>query len=579
MLRKVKLLTAGVAAATVVVPSALAKPQALLPGVTYQKQVQFTINGPVVVHVLTVPRPGGLYSLQPVLSNETIPGSERLTDIEKRYSAAATVAGISGDRFSSDGKPLGILMRNGALDHKPIAARSSIGFDAGGALHVDRVTLLGTVQGSGQRRRFSLVNEPAPANGFSIFTPAWGPATPATPGSVEFVVEPFPPAAPNQELRGPVVRVTSGGSTPIPSDGVVIVARGTAAQLFQVEAPVGRTVAVRLILQPSWAGVVAAIGGGPLLVRNGKSVFRPAEEFTDDYLQLRQPRAAIGQLADGRTVLVAVDGGIRGYSAGMTNFDLSRTMQRLGAVTAAALGAGPRAGLAFDGKLLSRPPASETALSDALLLAYSGVYAPAPSEPVLSPNGDNVGELESLAYKVVRPSTVTAQLLGPGGASVPIFSGRQQPGTYPFTWNGTTPEGARYPEGKWRFLVTATDDLGLPSTIQRDFSLNLTLGFGKADGGTLVVPRQRPRVVAFFTLAHPATVTSRIETRSGVVLRTLDRKSYEPGSVQVAWDGVTKTGAVVYSGRYVARVIATNELGSVELTAPFTVRRSSAGRR
>jgi hypothetical protein len=263
----------------------------------------------------------------------------------------------------------------------------------------------------------------------------------------------------------------------------------------------------------------------------------------------------------------------------MTNFDLSRTMVTLGAVTAAALGAGPQASLAFDGQLLNRPPGKEVPQSDALLLAYAGVYAAPPSEPVLSPNGDNIGEIESLAYKVVRPSTVTAQLLGPAGAAVPIFTGPQQPGTYPFTWNGTTSEGAGFPEGKWRFVVNATDDLGRASTSARDFSLNLTLGFPKTDGGPLTVPRARPRVVAFFSLMHPATITSQIETRSGVVLRTIERKSYEPGSVQVAWDGVTTTGAVAYSGLYVARVIATNELGTVDLSTPFTVRRASGGRR
>jgi hypothetical protein len=262
----------------------------------------------------------------------------------------------------------------------------------------------------------------------------------------------------------------------------------------------------------------------------------------------------------------------------MTNFELATTMVRLGAVTAAALGAGPQAALAFDGKLLSRPPGPERPLADALLLAYAGVYAPPPTEPVLSPNGDNVGEIETLAYKVVRPSTVTAQLLGPGRSTVPIFSGQQQPGTFPFTWNGTTPDGARYPEGKWRFVVSATDDLGRASTVERDFSLNLTLGYPKADGGTLVVPRGQPRIVALFTLTHAATVTSQIETRSGVVLRRLGTRPYQPGSVQVAWDGVTTSGAVVYSGRYVARVIAKNELGTVDLSAPFVVRRVAAKR-
>src|SRR6266498_3186895 len=78
-------------------------------------------RGPVVANVLTVPRPGGLWQLKAVLSNEAIQGSERLTAIEKRYSATATVAGVNGDLFSrASGAPSGILMRNGALDQPPL---------------------------------------------------------------------------------------------------------------------------------------------------------------------------------------------------------------------------------------------------------------------------------------------------------------------------------------------------------------------------------------------------------------------------------------------------------------------------
>ena len=91
-----------------------------------------------------------------------------------------------------------------------------------------------------------------------------------------------------------------------------------------------------------------------MLVRSGKPVFRPAEAFSTDVLVLTQPRAAVGQLADGRVVLVAVDGGWPGYSTGLTNFELAQTLARLGAVTAAALGAGAQAGLAFEGKLLEQ---------------------------------------------------------------------------------------------------------------------------------------------------------------------------------------------------------------------------------
>src|SRR5919109_2908394 len=56
----------------------------LMPGVTYQRQVEFTPHGPVAMDVVTAPRPdGSLYTLQPVLSNNAIVATERLTDIEK----------------------------------------------------------------------------------------------------------------------------------------------------------------------------------------------------------------------------------------------------------------------------------------------------------------------------------------------------------------------------------------------------------------------------------------------------------------------------------------------------------------
>jgi hypothetical protein len=573
--RRPALILASLLVTAAAASGAGAKPVLLMPGVTYEKQVQFTLHGPVVVHVLTAPRPGGLWSVQPALSNETIPGTERLTAIERRLSPGATTAGVSADIFAADGRPSGVLMRGGGLEHKPYPSRSSIGFDATGLLHVDRVALLGTVRGTGQGRNLTLINEPAAPNGISLFTPAWGSATPLSPGSLELVLPSFPSATPNVELSATVSQVVGGGGTPIPPGGAVIVARGTAAQKLQAEAPVGQSVVVRLVLSPQWSGMVGAVGGGPVLVRNRKTVFRPAEAFSTDVLALTQPRAAVGQLADGRIVLVSVDGGLPGYSTGLTNYELAQTLVRLGAVTASALGSGAQAGLAFEGKLLSNPSArsGEQPIADALLVSYAGVYAPLPTEPVLSPNGDGVAESEQLSYKIVRPSTVTAQLLGPDGVARQSFTGQLAPAAYPLTFAGKRADGTPELEGTWRWLIGATDDLGRASSTERDFSLDLTLGFPKTIAPALAVPRRSPRVVAAFTLTRAAAVTPRIETTSGVVLRVLAQKRYEPGTVQVAWDGVTKSGATVYSGRYVVHISAKSVLGTSGLTATFTVRR------
>ena len=51
-----------------------AQPTTLMPGVTFEKTVEFTPDGAVVVDVITAPRPGGLYQLTPVLARGTVAG-------------------------------------------------------------------------------------------------------------------------------------------------------------------------------------------------------------------------------------------------------------------------------------------------------------------------------------------------------------------------------------------------------------------------------------------------------------------------------------------------------------------------
>jgi hypothetical protein len=552
---------------------ASAAPQELIDGLTYERKVEFTTSGPVVANVLTVPRPGGFWQIHPVLSNETIPGTETLTAIERRLSSTATVAGVNGDLFGVSGAPTGILMRSGGLDRAPVSGRSSIGIDSTGALKIGRVAMLATWQGSGPRRALGEINAAPKPNGVSLYTPAWGAATPAAAGTVQVALSPFPIPAPNVELAAPVVAASATGTTPIPPGGAVLVARGTAGARLQAEASVGGTVKIRLILKPAWGGVVDALGGGPVLVRNGKPIFRAREQFTPDQLLPRTSRTAVGRLRDGRFLFVTIDGSQPGYSVGATNFELALEMVKLGAFTAVALDGGRSAEMAFEGKLLSRRADPERPIADALVVTYTGVYVQEPLEPVLSPNGDGIADRQRLAYKIVRPSTVSASLLGPDGVARETFRGPLQPGTYPFEWSGLKADGTPELEGRWRWLVSATDDAGRTSSDERDFDVNRTLGSPEPIGPALSVPRATPRAVATFQLARAATVTSRIKTTSGVVLRSLPKQRASAGDVEVSWDGLTDSGAAVYSGRYVAEVTATNELGKVTLDATFAVLR------
>ena len=113
-------------ATLVAAPAAAARSQALAPGIGYEKQVAFTRHGPVVLHVLTAPKPGGLYSLEPVLSNGLIAGRERITQMQARLSPFATAAGINGDFATADGVPNGTFLQDGVYKAAPNAGRSSI---------------------------------------------------------------------------------------------------------------------------------------------------------------------------------------------------------------------------------------------------------------------------------------------------------------------------------------------------------------------------------------------------------------------------------------------------------------------
>jgi len=572
LLRRVLIavLLAGVFAAP-----ANASSQTLIPGLSYSRQLLFTPHGPVVVHVLVAPRPGGLWDLRPVLSDSAISGKQRLTGIERAASPSATVAGINADFFNAaDGRPDGIVMQNRVLHSVPNSARSSIGIEPNGTLDIRHAAWNAFWQGRGQRRPLTGLNEPANRGGITLYTPVWGPATPPAAGATEAVIYPFPAVTPGSDVSGNVVQFTQGGNTPIPAGGAVLSATGGSAQKLDAEAPPGARVVVRYVLSSGWADDIDALGGGPLLVRNGKAVFRAFEDFSATVLAPRLARSAVGQRRDGSIVLVAVDGGQVGYSVGLTNYELAQQLVRLGCVTGSGLEPGNSTTMAFDGQLLNRPsdPSGERAISEALLVSYAGVYAPPPSEPVLSPNGDGVGDREQLSYKIVRPSTVTAKIVGADGVARFTQSGPQAPGTYKFSSTGTKTDGTVDTEGRWHWLVTAVDDLGRQSSSDQPFWVNNTLGNLRVPR-TVRVRAGRRLTLGTFTLTRSATLTSRVESTNGVVVRKLGSAKIGAGTASVRWDGRDRRGNLVYGGRYVLRVSAQNQFGPTDLTQAFLAHR------
>ena len=194
-------------------------------------------------------------------------------------------------------------------------------------------------------------------------------------------------------------------------------------------------------------------------------------------------------------------------------------------------------------------------------MQYFGVYAAAAPVPLV--NGDPGRTAEPLSYKIVRPSKVTAQLVGPDGVARPLETDVQHdPGSYAFTYSTFDAEGT------WHWNVTATDDLGRVSTIDRPFRYDTTLH-------GVTAPKTAHRIASIrFTLSRAASVRLRIETRNGVTVRDLPPVSLQPGARSIVWDGLLPHGTRAYAGTYVAHLFATSEVGTSDIAVPFGFRRT-----
>jgi hypothetical protein len=464
-------------------------------------------------------------------------------------------------------------MRNGVLSATPLAGRSALAIQFDGRLVVDRLRLDGSWwTGTNPVHRLDELNHPLDPPGVALFTPTWGGRTPKARGAVEAVIADFPPMVLNGDLGGAVVAIRKGGGTHVPPGGAVLQARGTARSALRAEAPVGAFLTVHVAMDGFPADAADAIGGGPLLVREGVPVRQANELFEPVQLSPRHPRTAIGQTADGSLLFVVADGRSRA-SYGLTNWQLATSMANLGAVTAMGFDGGGSSTLAFAGRVLNRPSdGAPRRVANALMLRYLGIYAPRADGSVLSPNGDGVGDRKVVAAKVVRRSSVDLRLLRPDGTVAWRHTGVVGRG-----WIRHRVGNRRMPEGTWRWSADATEvQTGSRSRMSRPFRVNRTLGF-------LRLSRARARAVRLehaplrvsLVLARGADLAVRVLSSSGRVRRVLVAGEARRGRHVWRWNGRDAKGKPVGRGTYAIRATATNGLGKVVLAD--TVRLVRAG--
>lgn len=544
-----------------------------MPGVTHERQVRLIRGAPVVVHIVRTPRHQGNYRLRPVLSHGTVLGWQTVPDMQRSLRRRATTVGVNGDFFrTAYGWPSGVFLRNGVLATRPNRGRSALGIAFDGTLLVDNFGFRGSWRaGSNPRHPIREVNRALDrGNIVGLYTPAFGGPTPRIRGVREVVLSGFPNALLNGYLTGTVTAQRRGGGTWVPPGGAVLQARGEARAQLRAEAPPGTSITVRLRLPRLPDDVADAIGGGPALVRGGLPVRQADEWFTLAQLVPRHPRAAVGQLRNGRVIFVVADGR-SSQSFGLTNWDMSRLMASLGARTAIGLDGGGSATLAFDGRVLNRPSDGRPRpVSNGLFVHYFGIYAPRIAGPPLSPNGDGVSDSKVVSAKVVRRSAVDLRLLRPNGTVAWRFRG-----TVGRRYIRRTVGAPAMAEGPWRWVAEATElQSGRASRMRQVFVVNRTLGHLRLSKERMRVRVGRGgRLDASAALTRQATVRVTVRSRSGRVVRVLFRGSAGRGRHTWRWNGRNSANRVVRTGTYSVVVTARNSLGAVTLADSVRVTR------
>lgn len=323
------------------------------PGITYMHDEVSDV--PWSIHVVKVARSRKDFRLETALGQSNQLGMSLLTEQVKwlERNGERPLAAVNGDFYKSatkyPGDPEGLQISQGELVSGPSPTRSCFWLDASGRPHHTNVQSGFTAKlADGTTVPFGL-NEERAKDEAVLFTSANGPST-RTSGGVEIVLargtsDHWLPLRAGETYAATVQEVRDSGDTPTTSKTMVLsLGPEIAARATGVKA--GDTITLTTATTPDVKGSPVAIGGGPALVRAGKTM-----NFNG--LQPRHPRVALGWNQT-HFFLVEVDGRQK-ISAGMTFPELAAYMVKIGCTEAINLDGGGSATIWVYGNVMNNP--------------------------------------------------------------------------------------------------------------------------------------------------------------------------------------------------------------------------------
>jgi hypothetical protein len=298
-------------------------------GVTFEHYVDEKV--PWSINVIRIDRSRTNLELSTAIGQGSRIGLSRLTDQLESIPAEAgkPIAAINGDFYTLDGNsyegdPRGLQILRGELVSAPIE-RECVWILPSGAPEVGEVTSKFTVQwGTGDKNHFGL-NEARGGSSVVLYTPTMGSST-RTSSGIEFVLEGVDrhqilPLRIGETFKARIRDIKSGGDADIPPDAMVLSVSGRSQPPGSKTAAVGDVLTISTETVPDLKGVRTAIGGGPILVHNGKADPRRVDKSLQAH-----PRSAIGWNKE-NIFFVQVDGRQSYLSIGMTLPELAEFLE------------------------------------------------------------------------------------------------------------------------------------------------------------------------------------------------------------------------------------------------------------
>ena len=348
-------------------------------GVTYTNVRRTDV--PWSIHVLKVDRARKDLTFHAAHARDRVLGVSLIADQARAVprSMGQAMAGVNGDFYVRDnptyaGDPRGLQIVHGELISAPDTW--SVWFDQDSNPHLDEaIADFNVTWPGGRKTRFGL-NEQRRSRMAVLYTPTYGASTRAS-GGRELILEkhgagPWLPLRAGETYHARVREVRPGGNSPLAADTLVL---SLAPDLLASvpEAAPGAVLQISTATTPDLAGAMSAIGGGPALIKGGRTFSQrtpppgTSRDWSERSKYERHPRSAVGWSST-HVYLVTVDGRQPGLSEGMKLAELAEFMAGLGCTEAMNLDGGKSAQMWVNGRIVNSPCQGEDTVANSLLV-------------------------------------------------------------------------------------------------------------------------------------------------------------------------------------------------------------------